>query len=541
MTNSTDSSLLRRAFLGLAAGGAAAVAVPGIASAAAGRALASSGIAARAAGPTPADWNALAKDLSGTLVQPGQAQYATAKLLFDPRFDGQHPAGIAYAKSPHDVATCIAFARKYQIPFAARSGGHSYGGWSGTSGLIIDVSDFRMGAVSGTSAVVGAGTRLIDFYNGLAAKGRAVPGGSCATVGIAGLALGGGIGVTARAYGLTCDSIESVQIVMWNGAVLTATANPKQYGDLFWACQGGGGGNFGVVTSFTFKTVPAPSPCLFSMSWPWSQAATVIAAWQAWAPHAPDQLWSNLHLAAAPGGGTPSITVGGTYLGSANEAAAQIDQLWAKAGKPPHWNLSNPQPFLTAMLVEAGCGTIGYQACHLPWYASGGKLSRAPEYAKSDFFTTPLSGSGISTLLAQVNSLRSVAGAAGGVGGIAFDSLGGAVNRVAPGATAFVHRTALFSAQYTTGWTNGASSAGIANQLAWQRRFWAAMRPYASGQAYQNYPDPDLTNYAQAYYGTNLPKLSGLKKKYDPYNVFKFPQAIPYPGSSTAARVAVTG
>jgi FAD/FMN-containing dehydrogenase len=518
-----------------------AVAIPGIAHAAEGRALAPSALLAQGAGPTPADWAALAKDLAGTLVLPGQSSYATAKLLFDPRFDSQHPAGIAYVKSPQDVATCIAFARKFQIPFAARSGGHSYGGWSGTSGLVIDVSNFKMGAVSGSTAVVGAGTRLVDFYHGLAAKGRAVPGGSCPTVGIAGLTLGGGIGVTARAYGLTCDSLESVQIVMADGSVLTATADPKHYGDLFWALQGGGGGNFGVVTSFTFRTVPAPSPCLFSMNWPWSQAAKVIAAWQSWAPHAPDQLWSNLHLAAAPGGSTPTISVGGTYLGTAAEAAAVIDQLWAKSGRPAngHWSLSNPRPFLTAMLVEAGCGTIGYQACHLPWYASGGKLTRQPQYAKSDFFTTPLSSSGINTLLAQVASLQRVAGAAGGVGGIAFDSLGGAVNRVAPGATAFVHRTALFSAQYTTDWTNGAGSGGIANQLAWLRRFWAAMRPYASGQAYQNYPDPDLVNYAQAYYGTNLTKLSGLKKKYDPNHVFKFPQAIPYPKPSVS--VPVTG
>jgi FAD/FMN-containing dehydrogenase len=547
VTNSTEGSIRRRAFLGLAAGGAAAVAVPALATAAAGQALAPSGAVrpgirgARSAGPTPADWAALAKDLSGTLVQPGQSSYPTAKLLFDPRFDSQHPAGIAYAKTPADVATCIAFARKYQINFAARSGGHSYGGWSGSSGLIIDVSNFKMGAVSGSTAVVGAGTRLIDFYNGLAAKGRAVPGGSCPTVGIAGLALGGGIGVTARAYGLTCDSIESVQIVTADGSILTATADPAQYGDLFWACQGGGGGNFGVVTSFTFRTVPAPSPCLFGMSWPWSQAARVIAAWQAWAPHAPEQLWSNLHLAAAPGGHTPAIQVGGTYLGSVNDAAAQIDALWAKSGKPANgsWYLENPQSFLSAMLAEAGCGTIGYQACHLPWYASGGKLTRQPQYAKSDFFTTPLSSSGISTLLAQVASLQRVAGAAGGVGGIAFDSLGGAVNAVAPGATAFVHRTSLFSAQYTTDWTNGGSSTGVSNQLAWLRRFWAAMRPYASGEAYQNYPDPDLANYAQAYYGSNLPRLSGLKKKYDPHNVFKFPQAIPYPGSSVS--VPVTG
>jgi FAD binding domain/Berberine and berberine like len=541
VTNSTEGSLRRRTFLGAAAGGAAAVAVPGIARAATDRTLAPSGTAARAAGPAPADWSALAKDLSGTLVRPGDAQYATAKLLFDPRFDGQHPAGIAYVKNPHDIATCLAFIRKFKIPFAARSGGHSYGGWSGTSGLIIDVGAFRMGPVSGSTAVVGAGTRLIDFYNGLAAKGRAVPGGSCPTVGIAGLTMGGGIGVTARAYGLTCDSLESVQIVLPNGSGVTATADPKQYGDLFWALKGGGGGNFGVVTSFTFKTVPAPRPCLFSMNWPWSQAAKVIAAWQAWAPHAPDQLWSNLHLAAAPGGSTPNITVGGTYLGTAAEAAAVIDQLWAKSGRPAngHWSLSNPQPFLTAMLVEAGCGTIGYQACHLPWYAGGGKLTRQPQYAKSDFFTSPLSSSGINTLLAQVASLQKVAGAAGGVGGIAFDSLGGAVNRVAPGATAFVHRTALFGAQYTTDWTNGAGSGGIANQLAWLRRFWAAMRPYASGQAYQNYPDPDLVNYAQAYYGSNLPRLSGIKKKYDPTGMFTFPQSIPVPKSSVS--VPVTG
>jgi hypothetical protein len=276
------------------------------------------------------------------------------------------------------------------------------------------------------------------------------------------------------------------------------------------------------------------------MNWPWSQAAKVIAAWQNWAPHAPEQLWSNLHLAAAPGGSTPTIAVGGTYLGSVNDAAAQMDQLWAKSGKPApgHWSLSNPQPFLTAMLVEAGCGSIGYQACHLPWYASGGKLSQQPQYAKSDFFTTPLSGSGISTLLAQVASLQKVAGAHGGVGGIAFDSLGGRVNAVAPNATAFVHRNALFGAQYTTDWTNGTGGPGVANQLAWLRRFWAAMRPYASGQAYQNYVDPDLTNYAQAYYGSNLPLLSKLKTKYDPANMFKFPQSIP---PASAMSVAVTG
>jgi FAD/FMN-containing dehydrogenase len=527
VTDSTESSLKRRAFLGLAAGGVAAVAVPGIAplSRAAAATSTSSTILARAAGPTAADWTALAHDLAGTLVRPGDASYGSAKLLFDPRFDGQHPAGIAYVKNAHDVSTCLAFVRKFGVPFAARSGGHSYAGWSGSSGLIIDVSALKTVVVSGTAAAVGAGTRLIDFYHGLAAKGRAVPGGSCPTVGIAGLTLGGGVGVTARAHGLTCDTLESLQIVTANGAVLTA--DPHHYSDLFWACQGGGGGNFGVVTSFTFRTVQAPEPVLFSLSWPWTRAARVVAAWQSWAPYAPDALWSNLHLAAKPGGTVPTVSVGGCYLGSDGDAANLLNQLYARVGSSPSSHfLSYPQPYLTAMLAEAGCSALGYQACHLPRYASGGKLSRQPQFAKSDYFTTPLSSAGINTLLAGIVALQKVHGAPGGVGGIAFDALGGAVNRVKPGATAFVHRNALFGAQYTTDWANGASSTGINNQHTWLRRYWSSMRRYASGQAYQNYIDPDLANWQQAYYGGNYARLVTVKKKYDPTGLFTFPQAI---------------
>jgi FAD/FMN-containing dehydrogenase len=511
---STDAkqTLKRRAFLSVAAGGAAAVAVPGIA------------LAAKSPAPTSADWTALAHDLAGTLVRPGEADYTVARRLFDPRFDWQRPAGVAYVKNQPDISTCLAFVRKYGIPVTARSGGHSYAGWSGTSGLIIDVQNLKGVQVSGTTARVGAGTRLMDFYSGLAARGRAVPGGSCPTVGISGLTLGGGVGVTARAYGLTCDALESVDIVTANGKVLTAS--PTEHADLYWACRGGGGGNFGVAAWFNFRTQPAPEPVIFFLSWPWSKAAKVIAAWQSWAPTAPDALWSNLHLAAAPGGSTPTIHVGGCYLGSIGGAANLLDQLYAKVGSPHSSYFLNQFSYLDAMLIEAGCSSIGTQACHLPWYAPGGRLNRAPQFAKSDFFTRQLSGAGIATLLHGVESLQRVAGAKGGVGGVAFDALGGAVNRVKPTATAFVHRNALFGAQYTTDWTNGAATAGINNQHAWLRSFWTSMRPYASGQAYQNYIDPDLTNWRQAYYGQNLARLESIKKTYDPTRLFTFPQAI---------------
>jgi FAD/FMN-containing dehydrogenase len=485
----------------------------------------SAGAKSAASGPpTAADWAALARDLSGPLIRPGESGYTTAKELFDPRFDSLHPAGIAYCRNPHDVATSLAFVRKYAIPVAARCGGHSYAGWSSTSGLIVDVTRMAGVNVSGGTATVGAGTRLIDFYNGLAAHGRAVPGGSCPTVGISGLTLGGGIGVVARAYGLTCDNVKSLQIVTADGQIRTASASTNS--DLFWACRGGGGGNFGVVTSFTFTTHPAGDICLFFLSWPWSQAARVIAGWQSWAPHAPDQLWSNLHLSAAPGGSIPSIQVGGTYLGSVSGAAAQLEKLYAAVGSNPSSPFLESTTWLHAMLVEAGCASLTVNECHLPTQTSAGQLSRASEYAKSDFFTKPLSSHGIGTLLAGVENFQKVAGAPGASGGIALDALGGAINRVAPGATAFVHRSGLFDAQYTTTWPVGSPSAEVARQRAWQQSFWQSMRPYASGQAYQNYIDPTLANWQQAYYGANYTRLTQVKAAYDPHRLFSFPQAV---------------
>jgi FAD/FMN-containing dehydrogenase len=533
----------RRAFLGWAASAAGAAAaraaVAGAAAAgAAGLAAcssqsnnpvkpsprASSTPARKRTAPTSADWSALGQDLDGRLVRPGEREYATARLLFDPRFDGIRPAGVAYCQSPADVATCLAFARRYIVPMTARSGGHSYAGWSSTTGLIIDVT--RMSSVSLDSGLarVGAGTFLIDLYGALAGQSVCVPGGSCPNVGVAGLTLGGGVGVVSRAYGLTCDNLESVQIVTADGQVRDCDAS--QNADLYWACRGGGGGNFGVATSFTFRTHPASGIVLFFLGWPWSLADRVIAGWQSWAPHAPDELWSNLHLSASPGGGTPAIQVGGTYLGSVSGLQAELDRLYAAVGSDSTSPYVSASSYLNAMLVEAGCAQYDVAECHLPWQAAGGELGREPELAKSDFFTTPLSGSAIGTLLSGVEALQSVPGAPGGSGGVAFDACGGAINRVAPGDTAFVHRDALFLAQYTTTWNTGAPAAGVGRQAAWQRQFYASMRRYASGQCYQNYIDPSLANWRQAYYGANYPRLTQVKAAYDPDHLFRFPQAI---------------
>ena len=377
-------------------------------------------------------------------------------------------------------------------------------------------------SVSGSTATVGAGTLLIDFYNGLAAHGRAVPGGSCPTVGISGLTLGGGIGVVGRAYGLTCDNVKSRRIVTADGEVRTANASTSC--DLFWACRGGGGGNFGVVTSFTFATYPAGDMTLFFLPWPWSQAARVIAAWQSWAPHAPDQLWSYLHLSATTGGSIPYIQVGGTYLGTVNDANGQLKKLYAAVGSDPSSPFLENTTWLHAMLLWAGCASLTVNECHLRTQVPGGRLSRSSEYAKSDFFTTPLSSHGIATLLAGVENFQKVAGATGASGGIGFDARAARSTGWRPGPRSMSDGAVRCAVHHD--WALGSAAAGVARQHAWQQSFWQSMRPYASGQAYQNYIDPNLATWRQAYYGANYTRLTQVKAAYDPDRVFSFPQAV---------------
>jgi FAD/FMN-containing dehydrogenase len=475
--------------------------------------------------PTTADWNALRASLSThRLVRPGQAGYARAHELFSPQFDALRPAGVAYCKTDADVAACLSFVTKFSLAVRMRSGGHSYGGWSSvTNGLIIDVSEMNSMTFGPGAVTVGAGIDLINFYGGLATQGRAVPGGSCPTVGLAGLTLGGGVGVLSRIYGLTSDNLQSLQVVTADG--VSQTCNPVTNEPLYWASRGGGGGNFGVTTSFTFRTHNLTNLVLFFLGWPWSHASRVVSAWQSWAPHEPDALWSNLHLSASFGG-APSVGVGGTFIGSVAGARAHLDKLYHLVGTAPSFASVTEESYLSAMLLEAGCANVPVHACDTP---PGGSLPRVPFYAKSDFFTKPLNKAGISALLGGIERLQHIRGAAGGAGSIAFDALGGAVNRVAPQATAFVHRDSLFLAQYYTSWRSPGSAAGRRNQHNWITSYYKSVHPHASGQAYQNYVDPSLANWRQAYYGANYAELQQVKATYDPHDLFKFPQAITAP------------
>jgi FAD/FMN-containing dehydrogenase len=467
-----------------------------------------------------ANWAALARDLDGSLLRPGDASWKTAHQLYNTRFDGLKPAAVAYAAHTADIRTTLAYARAHGIRVSIRNGGHSYAGYSsGDNRLILDVSRLNRVRVSGGQAVVGAGSKLIDVYRALAAKGVTIPAGSCPTVGVSGLVLGGGHGVASRAYGLTCDSLTQATLITADGTQVTADAG--HHSDLFWALRGAGNGNFGVVTELHFRTHAAPQAVTAYLAWPWSKAAQVLKAWQEWGPSQPDEIWSSLHLACSPGR-TPTISVSCFSLGTYGELQNAVDRLAHKAGANASSVSLHRRGYEDAMEIYAGCSSFSTDAqCHLPGSTPGrtaqGGLGRETYAARSDFFDRSLSAAGIQTVLKQIGAVR------GGAGSIAFTALGGAVNRVSPTATAFVHRRSRMLAQYIASWGAGASG-GTAQS--WLTSAHDAMKPYASGAAYQNYTDPTLKNWRTAYYGDAATRLATVKKQYDPQRFFSYAQGL---------------
>ncbi|MEU3461593.1 FAD-binding oxidoreductase [Streptomyces sp. NPDC006733] len=461
----------------------------------------------------PPDWPALAKGLGGALIRPDDSAYDTSRRLYNTRFDGLRPAAIVYASGPDDVRACLDFARRSRsVRLSVRSGGHSYGGWSsgGADHLVLDVSRLNAISTNGTDATVGAGAKLIDLYSRLGENGRTVPAGSCPTVGVSGLTLGGGHGVLSRSYGLTCDSLTGATIITADGKQLDCDAKTEP--DLFWALRGAGCGNFGVVTELRFATHPAPSVVTGYATWPWSRAAAVVRAWQEWGPDQPDHLWSALHLEGSAGG-SPKISLATLSTGSQTDLANAVDRLAGSAGGTAPSFSTRPHAYVDAMFSYAGCSGLTAAQCHLE---PKGRLRRETYTARSDFYDRSLPPAGIQALLGQVERLGALP--AGGDGSVALTALGGAVNRVDPGATAFVHRRSRFLAQYT-------ASDGL-SRTAWLDTLYAAMRRYASGSAYQNYADPGLKEWRQAYYGPAAARLTELKRKYDPQRLFDFPQAL---------------
>ncbi len=472
---------------------------------------------------TSSEWMVLAGSLAGSLVLPTDSNYVADTLLYNEKFVGLHPRAIAYCASADDVARCVDFATAHEMALAARSGGHSYGGYSSCPGLVVDVSRLSMVTVDErtNSATVGAGAKLIDVYNAIASHGRLLPSGSCPTVGIAGITLGGGIGVLGRKYGLTSDNLHSLRLVTSDAHQVTASA--EDHTDLLWASRGGGGGNYGVATSFEFSVHPIPELTLFTLQYPWPAASSVLEAWQHWTATTPDELWSNCQLLTQGPYGFLAQT-SGVFCGPPSALSGPLATLERDIGSAPTYRFVGAQSYIDAMAIEAGCAGLTIAACHLATQSPGGTLSRSAYSAKSSYVDQPMNSAQVAVIVDAVEHLHASAPTVGG--GLAFDAYGGAINRVAPDATAFVHRDTLACIQATYSWSSATAPGEIDAGARWLTWLGANVFDPRTG-AYQNYIDPTLANWARAYYGTNLERLELVKKTYDPENHFTFAQSVP--------------
>lgn len=443
-----------------------------------------------AAAPTT-DWAGLRKVLDGTLLLPDDPGYTEAAQPYNTALGTRTPAAIARVAGRTDVQKCIKRIAGQGIPIAPRSGGHSYAGYSTPNGgLVIDVSQNNKITIKDDGSVqIGAGARLSAVYAALAARGRALPGGSCASVGVAGLTLGGGIGVLSRPYGLTCDHLKTAQVVTGTGELLRADAN--QHSDLFWALRGGGGGQGGIVTSLTFTTVAAPTVTVFSLSFAPAHTATVLKAWSRWINAAPRAITSVCHVntgtAAAP---EPINRIVGTFVGTPSKLPPHLKELIAAVGTTPTTQRTKSYKYLDAMKYFAGTST-------------GREHFRAASRVLRSTLTT-----------AQAEKVTEIMTGRRGLV-LLFDSLGGEVSDFAPTDTAFPHRKALASVQIYT-----SSSSGDPAVLDVQK----ALTPVTGNGSYVNYLNAGQSDWATAYWGKNQTKLRKVVRKYDPDGVLDFAQ-----------------
>ncbi|MFJ7775841.1 FAD-binding oxidoreductase [Streptomyces yangpuensis] len=450
-----------------------------------------------------ADWRRLEKSVTGRLLRPGAPGFHAAGAPFNRRFASTTPGGVLSVAGAEDVRRAIGWARETGVGLVARSGGHSYAGHSVCPGLVLDLGALRrVSADASTGLVTAAGGALMaDVYAAIEPHGMAFALGNGASVGIAGLTLGGGSSSTSRTLGLTADALVRTTLMTADGRLLTCDA--EENADLYWACRGGGGGNFGINLSFTFRATPVSDVSTCLLLWEGADAPEVFTVMQEVARKAPDAFSLRLGVSAADG---PAAVVSavGLHLGPSGE----LRELLAPA-------LAATRPVRT----EIADRTFWAAKDYLLHETSAGAFA-----VRTHFAAEPLPAEAVAAVLARLDR-RPGSGNPDGCG-LALYTWGGAINRVAPADTAFVHRDALFLVSMDTSWSEHDSAETVEANLRWLADLREAVAPYVGEGAYQNFIDPDRPDWRTAYYGANYPRLVEIKERVDPDGFFTFGQAI---------------
>lgn len=444
---------------------------------------------ARAAADPTAGWGGLASSIGGNVLLPTSgAQFSSGKQVFNSLYNNSTPAAVVRVSSQSDVQKAVAFATANGLKIAPRGGGHSYIGASSSNGtMVLDLRGLPAGVnVDGAgNATVTPATTLYAVHQGLAGAGRAIPTATYPTVGIAGLALGGGVGADCRHAGLTCDALQSATVVLPSGDVVTTSAN--DHPDLFWALRGGGGGNFGVTTSMTFATFATADNDVVRLDFPPASAVQVLAGWQSWLSAADRNTWGIVDLSV---GSQPNCHVLATCPAGAGSGV--VDAIKSAVGVAP-----------TAVVNK----TLRHM--DLVTYLAGGSSTASPVGFVAGSDVLPAMNS------AAAHAIATAIGqwpASGGKASVLIDPLDGAVGDVPAGNTAFPWRQQSVLLQ----WYVEPAANQVAAAQQWLSSAHQAVQQFSVG-GYVNYLE---TNGSPSrYFGSNLSQLATVRQKYDPNRV----------------------
>lgn len=442
----------------------------------------------------------LERQLSGRVLLPRDAGYDRTRKVWNGMFD-RKPAVIVRCETETDVAAAVKLVHEHDLRFAVKGGGHSVAGHSAIeSGVLIDLSNMRAVTVDAEGGVahVQGGALWADVDRATQEYGLMTPGGEVSVTGVAGLTLGGGVGLVRRKYGLSCDNVASFRIVTATGELLTASAehNPE----LYWALQGGGG-NFGVVTSFSFRLFPlGPRVFTLSVAYPWQRAEAVGRAWRDLVERMPNEVSTNFDIWSVPAlpdfpeemHGTPIVLLEGYYAGDPETGARMMDPLRRLAD--PLWDESGTKPYIEA------------QSAYDPFFNDGDR------YFFKSHFLDRLSDESISRIVdwaARRINPRTL---------FVVRHLGGAISARRDEESAFANRGALYNLSIDAAWS---AAHDDDENTWWVRACWDDLARIANGGVYLNFAGSEAADHVADGVRSNMERLARIKAAYDPDNIFR--------------------